>query len=61
MGCGLSLAGIAGSISTRGIDVCLLCFVLSGRGVVPSVVSVTECDRETSATRMPTPTTAVEP
>ena len=37
------------------------CCVLSGRGVLPSVVSVTECDRETTATRRPTLTTSVEP
>jgi hypothetical protein len=37
------------------------CCVLSGRGVLPSAVSVNECDRKTSATRRPTPATAVEP
>ena len=31
--CGRSLFGIAGSNPTEGIDVCLLCCVLSGRGL----------------------------
>ena len=37
------------------------CCVLSGRGVLPSAVRVTECGRESSATRMSTPATTVEP
>jgi len=70
---GLSLAGIAGSNPTGGIDFCLLrvlCAVRSRslrrfdhsyRGVLPSVVCLTECDRESSIMGRPWTTGAVAP
>ena len=66
--CGRSLPGITGSNPTGVMDFCLLwvlCVVRkwsvrradhSSRGVLPSVVSVTECDREFSTVRRPWPT-----
>jgi hypothetical protein len=52
---GRSVAGITGSNSAGGMDVCCECCVLSGRGllrqadhtcrgVLPTVVCLTECD-----------------
>jgi hypothetical protein len=65
---GRSLAGIAGSNPAGGMDVCLLwvlCVVKQSslrradhlsRGVLPSVVWLTECDREALIMRRPWPT-----
>ena len=56
--CGRSLAGIAGSNPTGGIDVCCECCVLSGRGLCDGLITrpeesyrlrcVAVCDLETS-------------
>jgi hypothetical protein len=65
--CGRLLTGIAGSNPAGGIDICLLrllCVVRqrfllwaddSSRGVLPSVVCPTECDREALIIRKPWP------
>ena len=61
--CGLSLAGIAGSNSSRGMGVCRECCPLSGVGLcngpitrsVMSECSVSECDRATLTVSEPWP------
>ena len=63
--CGRSLAGIVGSNPAGGMDVCVECCVLSGRGLCDDLITrpeesyrlwcVTVCDLETSRMRRPWP------
>ena len=63
--CGSSLVGIVGSNPAEGMEVCLLCVVLSGRGLCYELITrleksyglwcVVECDLETSTMRFPGP------
>jgi hypothetical protein len=63
--CSRSVAGIAGSNPTGGMDVCLLCCLLSGRGLCDGVITrpeesyrvwcVIKCDREASIMTGPGP------
>jgi hypothetical protein len=63
--CGRSVAGIAGSKSASGVNVCLLCAVCCQVEVSPTGLSlaqrsptacgVSECDREVSTVRRPRP------
>jgi len=71
--CGLSLAVNVDSNPAEGMDICLLlvlCFVRyrslrradhSSRGVLPSMVCLTGCDRESSTVRRPWPAGTVAP
>jgi hypothetical protein len=66
---GRSPAEIVGSKPTGGMDVCLLCCVLSGRGLCDGLITrpeesyrlwcVVACDQETSKTRRPKPATGL--
>jgi hypothetical protein len=71
--CGRSLAGIVGSNPAEDTHVCLLCVLCvvryrtlrradhSSRGVLPSVMCLTECDHESSTMRRPWPSKSVAP